>query len=197
MRGRFTLTQDEQIQQDKVNGFQLYFTDTEYKVIALKNGLILKVYSGRSAKPREYIRLPTEERLKTYFEKWFTDHKKTEDWRKGLRVIKPMTLKIGDVLHSSWGWEQTNNDYYEVVAIKGKRTVILREIASSYKETGHLCGERKPLPGKFISEPFEKRVCNTGNSVNIDLVRHAHFEKPISEVDGVKIYESHYDSSYA
>lgn len=57
MRGRFTLTQNEQIQLDKVNGFQVYFTDTEYKVIALKNGLILKVYSGRAAKPREYIRL--------------------------------------------------------------------------------------------------------------------------------------------
>lgn len=29
------------------------------------------------------------------------------------------SLRVGDILYSSWGWEQTNIDFYQVVAIRG------------------------------------------------------------------------------
>ena len=40
----------------------------------------------------------------------------------------PNTLVVGDILYNSWGWEQTNIDFYQVVESKGQ-TVKLREIA--------------------------------------------------------------------
>ena len=29
------------------------------------------------------------------------------------------SLRVGDILYSSWGWEQTNIDFYQVIAIRG------------------------------------------------------------------------------
>ncbi len=49
--------------------------------------------------------------------------------------------KIGDILHHSWGYDQTNCDFYQVVEVK-KASVILRKIGA------------KTVPGSegFMSE---------------------------------------------
>ncbi|ECO4312781.1 hypothetical protein AB0001_004778 [Salmonella enterica] len=39
-------------------------------------------------------------------------------------------ISIGDVFVSSWGCEQTNVNFYQVVAVSGKMTVKIREIES-------------------------------------------------------------------
>ncbi len=38
-------------------------------------------------------------------------------------------FKIGDILHYSWGYDQTNAEFYQVTEVKDK-TIIIREIAS-------------------------------------------------------------------
>lgn len=44
-------------------------------------------------------------------------------------------VKIGDIFHYSWGYEQTNANYFQVVALKGTKQVIIREIAYEVTET--------------------------------------------------------------
>ena len=44
-----------------------------------------------------------------------------------------MGVKVGDIFHYSWGYEQTNANYFQVVALKGQKSVVIREI--SYKKT--------------------------------------------------------------
>lgn len=44
---------------------------------------------------------------------------------------KPQPLhgvKVGDLFSSSWGWEQTNVDFFQVVALVGARSVRVREV---------------------------------------------------------------------
>lgn len=71
-------------------------------------------------------------------------------------------LQVGDILKHSWGWEQTNIDYYQVVALKGKKKVLLREVDKSVeysKINGHvdsMIGTCKPIKDAFIGEAFEK-----------------------------------------
>ena len=38
-------------------------------------------------------------------------------------------LQIGSILYTSWGYEQTNIDFYQVIELIGTSTVVLREIA--------------------------------------------------------------------
>ena len=42
--------------------------------------------------------------------------------------------KVGDVLYSSWGYEQTNYNFYEVIAVT-KKTVTLKGFNEYFEET--------------------------------------------------------------
>jgi len=79
---------------------------------------------------------------------------------------KPHTLTVGRMLNTCWGYEQTNVDFYEVVAVSGSM-VTLRQVACRTENTSHMSGETMPLPGQFVGEPFKRRV-NASNYVKID-----------------------------
>ena len=44
-------------------------------------------------------------------------------------------VKIGDIFSFSWGYEQTNINYFQVVGLKGTKQVIIKEIAYEVTET--------------------------------------------------------------
>jgi hypothetical protein len=60
--------------------------------------------------------------------------------------------KLGDILYSCWGYEQTNREFYQVVAV-GNRSLKLRQIAcESVRATGPFSDQVAPLKDKFVSE---------------------------------------------
>jgi hypothetical protein len=65
--------------------------------------------------------------------------------------------KVGEILYNSWGYDQTNIDFYEVVEVKG-RSVMLRPVAGETTETGFMCGHKTPRPGEFCGEPMRKMI---------------------------------------
>ena len=66
---------------------------------------------------------------------------------------------LGKVFYSSWGYDQTNVNFYQVVALRGKKTVILRELEKDYTATGAMCGEVKPILNSFKNnETYERRL---------------------------------------
>lgn len=72
--------------------------------------------------------------------------------------------KVGDLLVSSWGYDQTNVDFYEVVALKGAKNVVLRTVAHDSKETGFMSGTCTPRKGVFTGEAFTARVSVGGRA---------------------------------
>lgn len=85
------------------------------------------------------------------------------------RIIKraverkaPTTLKVGDILQASWGYDQTNVDFYLVTKVVGTRTVELREIGSKVVSgAGSPCENVVPNPDVFIKDTiYTKRVSN-------------------------------------
>lgn len=73
-------------------------------------------------------------------------------------------FEVGQIVYDSWGYEQTNIDFYQIIAIK-KQTVTLREVSGEMvKHTGHDAGRVKPLIDKFEGENFEKRIQFSVNS---------------------------------
>ena len=38
-------------------------------------------------------------------------------------------VKVGDFFHASWGYEQTNNDFFQVIALVGESSVRVREVS--------------------------------------------------------------------
>lgn len=73
------------------------------------------------------------------------------------KIAKPLKhpLKVGDILYASWGYNQTNIDFYEVTRLM-KRMVEIREIASKLDHAERGADYLVPVPGKFIGRKLRK-----------------------------------------
>jgi len=109
-------------------------------------------------------------------------------------------LKVGDVLYSSWGYEQTNIDYYQVVALIGKTMVSVRKIACEREQTEWEQGRSVPAVNQFIGEPMRRKIKkfdHTGaGCVSITSYSLA-YPLEYTEIDGMRVYKSKHWSSYA
>lgn len=74
-----------------------------------------------------------------------------KELRRQARALFENPFKKGDILHHSWGWEQTNCDFYQVVEVK-KASVVLRKIAAEtvLGSEGFMSDRRMPVKDKFL-----------------------------------------------
>lgn len=89
---------------------------------------------------------PTAEIIATLKENCYKWHNTKKCWYRKLeytgktRDIKQdkknyLGVKVGDIFSFSWGYEQSNINYFQVVGLKGTKQVIIREIAYKITET--------------------------------------------------------------
>jgi hypothetical protein len=107
-------------------------------------------------------------------------------------------LKVGDVVRSSWGYDQTNVNHYQITKLIGKRTVEVRELAEHEESTGDMSGRVAPVWGEFVGEPMRRTVDRHGH-VNILREKFGRASKiePVAVVHGVRCYASTGYSNYA
>ena len=69
-------------------------------------------------------------------------------------------LKVGDIFYSSWGYDQTNIDFYEVVGVtKSGKSVKIREIAKkTCYRADTMTATNLPDAGNYKTEPKTKRI---------------------------------------
>ena len=77
---------------------------------------------------------------------------------------------MGHILCASWGYEQTNVDWYEVVRVTTS-SVEVRKIKGNIITDGGDRGQVVPMAGEFVGEPLLRRVGECG--VRIDGSRTA------------------------
>jgi hypothetical protein len=93
------------------------------------------------------------------------EKQKRMDAKKNYQTIS----KPGTIFCHSWGWEQTNIDYYQVVEVLGRTTVIIQQITTKilpHEKEGYssMSGMAVPVPDAFTkdSKPMKKRVSKSG-----------------------------------
>jgi len=74
-----------------------------------------------------------------------------------LAPIVKSVPKVGDVFYTSWGYEQTNIDFYQVVDVKGE-SVVIRPIADETVDYANLSGKKKAKKDSFTGTPMTKRL---------------------------------------
>lgn len=137
------------------------------------------VFAGKAQKPLWHYMYPTEARR---------DEKiaETIKARRGIRKRKETEAaakkayrhdhKVGDIFATSWGYDQTQSEFFQVVEVKGS-DLIVREIAQasaarpagpmdtggSMSMTDRVVG----IPGKFVGKPIRVRPQH-GGSVKIE-----------------------------
>jgi hypothetical protein len=91
-------------------------------------------------------------------------------------------LKVGDILVSTWGYEQTNVNFYQVIDVRDK-SVVIREVGSKVSDTDRGAEYVVPVPGSFISPPEMKRAVKGGVSVDSSRGK-------ASKWDGKPVYQT-------
>lgn len=86
-------------------------------------------------------------------------------------------FKVGDILYASWGYDQTNVDWYVVTAVSGTM-ITIREIGSKVVREYRGGEEVEPDPSRIVGEPIRRRPYRYGTkpdqvSVRVDDVRSA------------------------
>ena len=126
------------------------------------NRLCAMAFDGRKFKPvfkfgflSEKAR---EERVTRYFER--VRHSEEFDKARKAKKAAPHNLELGHVFYSMWGYEQTNINFYQVIEIKGTKTVVLRELKQIRNATGDMQGTCAPALNDFCdhSQPIMRRV---------------------------------------
>jgi len=80
-------------------------------------------------------------------------------------------VNVGDILVSSWGYDQTNIDFYEVVA-KTAKMIAIREVEKKFVgPRGGPSEKVMPVPGRYTGRVLKKKpraAWNGGVSVKIN-----------------------------
>lgn len=148
-------------------------------------------FHGRAQKPDFHCYFANdahrEGHANGHFKRW-------REWEKA-RAPKTRELAVGDVLKASWGYDQTNIDYYQVTALVGAKSVEIREIKNLATYDGQaMAGHCVPQPGEFTGKPMIKRA--DGDGVRIASYAWAHKVEP-RMVGGVPTYGADRYTAYA
>lgn len=77
-------------------------------------------------------------------------------------------VRVGDIYYASWGYEQTNVNFYEVVALKGKKTAVIREIAGECIGGFSWQGKKRPCRGEYIGPAYTVRSKSDGRAPRLN-----------------------------
>lgn len=142
---------------DEFPGAQIY-------TYTSRRGLFCAIYfiDGRS-KPTDHVAYTTESRRDKAIEQFWADRAATAAYkakRTERRAIARQVghgLMVGDILHGSWGYEQTNNEFEEIIAVT-PGTVTTRPLAVESRAVGYMSEMVRPIPGQYTGEPRRRRV---------------------------------------
>ena len=126
----------------KNTGYEEYKTGDKYTLLInttkYDGQVVGAMFYGKSAKPQWHYRFRDMEELDNYADKFLSNREANEksdaERREKRKLTKDHDIKVGDIFYTSWGYDQTNIDYYEVVAIRGSR-IDMKELHQKY--VGH------------------------------------------------------------
>ena len=119
-----------------------------------------------------------------------------------LKQENELGIKVGDIFYTSWGYEQTNVDFFQVVALKGKTQVIIKQVKLREKEVDNVGAMSRDVSyytdnveimknSLFIKDNSKgaiKKVCGTKECPYLNISSYANAYL----YNGKKLYESWY-----
>ncbi len=142
----------------------------EYKGLTIMSaGAVVAIFTAKAGKPYAYYNMGTVEKLNTYIAREKKSH--DQDLEAAAKRLKANTeesdkIQKDTILRASWGYDQTNIDFYQVIERKGS-FVIVQAIGQDSTVEGFDYGKCTPNTEIKIGEPFRRKVSQYA-SVKID-----------------------------
>ena len=130
-----------------------------------KAGLGAIGFTARSrTKPQFHFLFTTIEVREMYVNKWLKKSTEEKQRQEEAEQNKMNGISKGTIFYSSWGYEQTNIDFYQVIELKGKSTIVLLEMKkNTMREDGFMTGLCEPVENSFTGEKITRRVSRYGS----------------------------------
>jgi len=135
------------------------------------------VYQGRQSKrPVLYSHFSNEAERERTIEKYVVDRRKQLEEKQKIRDEKKQLkhgFTVGDILYSSWGYDQTNIDFYEVTEA-GEKSITIRQVKSVVVKRGRGTDYVMADPGSFIGPPMKKIPQFSGGKPYVKIESYAY-----------------------
>jgi len=153
------------------------------------------MFYGKQAKPVWHWTFKKPEGLARAISEGFGARRRHAAYISSIRAERkePHGLQVGDVFVTCWGYDQTNREHYEIVALHGATMATVRQIASHSVTTGWEQGKCSPDFGNFIGKPIRVKLSKSGFCVDGHLAS----KVAVTNIGGVKVGEASGWTSYA
>lgn len=136
------------------NGSALYVYDMAGKFALIS-------FWGTSAKPDQHFYCRTEQQRDQAVQKWKASVESSVTFRaerKAKTAATPNPYKVGDIVNTSWGYDQTNVDFF-IVTRRSEGCVWVRAVVQDSEVTGW-CQERvwPKMPIEMVGPELRCRV---------------------------------------
>ncbi len=115
------------------------------------------IFFGTQAKPVAHFSYRSEEAREKSVTEYFERRQQTQarvTERRSERKAFVHTVQVGDIFRTSWGYDQTNVEFFEVTQIRGKHAVV-REIQKAADHRGSGSDYVVPQSGAYVGPRHE------------------------------------------
>ena len=176
MRGRFWLDQRSILPAGGVR-VRDKLSDAEAVIYERGGRLCAMGFHGKATKADWRFSFRDTTSREAHVRKHFEDRRQWMKYRadqrqaEATRRAKGHGLQVGHILRTSWGYDQTNVEFFQIVELVGSCSVKVCEVASNnIEDTGWASGRSIPAIDQFKGEPMLRRVSGS-RSVRIDECR--------------------------
>ena len=183
----------------QLNGIELYFKEIPSSAIRS----ILKEHKFRwhNVKKCWYAK-KTDETMQVAEKLNTGDIKEIAETAPEKALENELGIKVGDIFYMSWGYEQTNVDFFRVKELRGKTQIVIQEVNLAMIEEDGIsgmsadrkyCGQNYSLVKyscfvKDNEKGMVKKVLGNKENPYLNMTSYANAYK----YDGQKLYESWY-----
>lgn len=127
-------------------------------------------FSGKKDKADFYFRFGNKERFDQYVEKYINNLKSNIESKLKYKEGKKINAKaiydkinVGDIIYTSWGYDQTNIDFYQITGKFGSNSLKVRElddkdVTKDNNGISPMAGYKIPIKDKFTGVEKTIRV---------------------------------------
>lgn len=148
--------------------------EAEFYIYEMAGLFYAVCFIGTAGKPAWHYRYKTAGARETAMAQQIESLKAAAKYkadRKAEAKAQACKLDVGHILVTSWGYDQTNREFFKVIEKKGERTLVVQEVEQIDASTG----DEPPMTGKSLpgeafakgSKPYTVRV-TSGSHVKIE-----------------------------
>jgi hypothetical protein len=119
------------------------------------NKFFVRAWIGKRKKPSFFYRMNTEQSMiqtRDDFIKMYQNIADISAKQRQLEKSFQHDLVVGDILYTSWGWEQTNIDFYKVLGLHGKKSISIVAVGENCNYDSHgMTGTKTPDPSLVLA----------------------------------------------